>query len=291
MAPSKTAKAPTRIAYFDQESGCQLTAEFMEIDPALAAEMLKNNPDNRTISPVTVDAYVRAMTNGEWRPIGDPIRLNKDDEVLDGAHRLSAIVKSGTTHTIMVVRGIPTEHRKVMDQGRPRTTRDNLFMEKISSHSAKATIASLLIKWDMGAITSNKVRLQNQQVVDFVLANDGSLTRAVAQARACKAAIGLSVGAAGSVFYRANEIDVWQTNEFFSRLVTGEGLTEGSPIKALRNTIVRTKLADRSRRRVTTLEELFYVVRAWNAFRGSEYISKMQLPQGSSLGPGNFVLK
>lgn len=284
-------KVPNRITYFDQESGCQLTAEFLEIGPELAAEMLKANPDNRSLSPITVDAYVRAMTNGEWRHVSDPIRLNRDNEVLDGGHRLTAIVKSGTTHTFMVVRGIPTEHRKVMDQGRPRTTRDNLAMLGITNHNAKATIASLLIRWEMGDPSNNRVKIQNQQGTDYVLANDHALTRAYAQARAAKVAIGLSIGTGGAVFYKANAIDVFQANEFFNGLVTGAGVDAGSPILTVRNAIIRIKQADRtSRRRITTPEELYYIVRAWNGFRSGEYLTKVQLP-ASGLNAANFVMK
>lgn len=292
--PSKTlapVSAPTRIGYFDQESGCQVTAEFLTIGPELAEEMLQSNPDNRSISPATVDAYVRAMVNGEWRYVGDPIRLNRDNEILDGGHRLTAVVKSGTTHTFMVVRGIPTEFRSVMDQGRPRTARDNLAMQGVVNGNAKATISALLLRWEMGALGTNRVKLQNQQVVDFVSTNDKPLSRAYAQARAAKSAIGLSIGTGGAVFYRATEIDTFLANEFFNGLITGAGVDSGSPILTVRNMIIRLKQGDRtSRRQVTTPMEMFYVIRAWNGFRSGEFLSKIQLPT-SGLTNQNFILK
>lgn len=279
-----------RILAFDEESGQSYTIELMEVGPELAAEMLKANTGNRRISVQTVDAYVRAMLNGEWKFAGDPIRLNKDGEVLDGGHRLTAIVKSGTTQRLTVISGIPTAYRKVMDQGRGRNVRDNLVIEGIVHPGDKASVANLLIRWEMGLITS-KLKLQNQQVTDFVLANNDKLHLAVQQARTVRKEIGLSMGAGGAAYYKANQFDAFKANEFYTRLVTGTNLPAGSPIKALEKTIVRNKIGPvASRRRLNTLEELFYVVRAWNAYIKDERIAKMQLPQGSILTPANFVM-
>lgn len=289
------AKPVERMPYFDQETGAHVTIEIIEIDPTLATKMLDANPVNRNASESYVGAYTNSMANGRWKFLGDPIRMNKDDEILDGQQRLKAIEQSGTTQRFVLIRGLPTEHQKYMDQGRPRTARDNLHMAKIEAYSDKATIATLLLRWDSGTLTKRHIRLPNDEIVDFVMANNSALVWAVNQARSMKNSTGLVKGVGGAVYFRTSQLDTFQANEFATRVATGEGLETGSPILALRSTITKAKLKvhapGSTKRRITTNEELYYVVRAWNAYRAGEYMTKLQLPTGLALNASHFVLK
>lgn len=295
MAIRKSAAAEKivaqRLSYFDQKIGRMIEGEVVMVDAAMAKEMLNENPDNRRVSVRTVETYARAMSNGDWDLVFDPIRFNKDDELIDGQHRLMAVIKSDTVQPFLVVRGLSTESRKVLDQPRGRTSRDNLHMMGVEGYGDKATIATLLIRWDMDAITGSHVKIQNQEVVNFVVANNDLLIRAVNTAKAARNAIRLAKGAAGAVFFRAHRIDVFAANEFFEKLASGEGLETGSPILAARNVIIRTKATTTNRgRRVTTPEEMYYLVRAWNAYRRGEYLSKLQLPVNGQLSSANFMM-
>ncbi len=288
--PSK--KTPQRIAFFDQATGQQVTGEIMEIGPDEARTMLAANPMNRNPSTPTVDAYCRAMINGEWQFIGDPIRLNDDGEILDGQQRLMAVKDSGTTQTFLVIRGLLSDSRLVMDQGRPRTARDNLKMQDVAAYADKATIAALLLRWEMGSMGNNHVKLQNNEVYEFVMANNDLLGRAVNQAKVLRREISMAKGAAGATFFRAHKIHVFAAAHFFDHLATGMGLDAGDPILTLRGTIIRNKAIKGSgTRRIASAEELYYIVRAWNAFCRGELLQKLQLPAtGVALGAEHFRL-
>jgi hypothetical protein len=279
---------PGRISFFSKEYGCLITQEIKDIGPEEARKLLDANPMNRRPSQGYVDSYSRAMTNGEWTYVGDPIRLNSDDEILDGQQRLMAVEKSGTTQVFTVISGLPSETRLVMDQGRTRTARDDLHMLDVAAHADKATIASLLLRWSMGGIGTTHIRISKNEVVEFVRTHNDKLGRAVNHARALRKEISMAKGAAGATFFRAHDLDVFAANAFFEKLVTGEGLESGDPILTLRNTIVRNKAVKSTGRRITTPEELYYIVRAWNAYRRGEVMMKLQLPQGITLTAEHF---
>ena len=57
------------------------------------------------------------------------------------------------------------------------------------------------------------------------------------------------------------------TRAVFTRLSTGTQMEASNPVLVLRNMLIRNKMTSTQRRRVSTPEELYYVVRAWNAFR------------------------
>lgn len=81
---------------------------WMDVDPGLAAHWLQNNFVNRPMSEDTVKSYARDMINGVWIPTHQGVAFNDLDHLIDGQHRLSAIVMSGCTVRMMVTFGLPS---------------------------------------------------------------------------------------------------------------------------------------------------------------------------------------
>lgn len=76
--------------------------EVIEIGPLLATSLLLKNTINRAISKVAVDQYARDMEAGNWKLTHQGILIGKDGVIIDGQHRLLAIVKSNTTQKMLV---------------------------------------------------------------------------------------------------------------------------------------------------------------------------------------------
>jgi hypothetical protein len=67
------------------------------------------------------DFLAGQMTAGEWREdAADPVRFNGDGLLVDGQHRISAILKSGVSLRMLVVRGLSSEAVEVIDCGKVR---------------------------------------------------------------------------------------------------------------------------------------------------------------------------
>lgn len=69
----------------------------MSISPDIARGFLKNNTDNRPISMVDVQKYASDMLHGNWQMHHSGICIGKDGVLIDGQHRLTAVIKSGVT--------------------------------------------------------------------------------------------------------------------------------------------------------------------------------------------------
>lgn len=102
------------------------TARKERIDPRLAEEMLKTSAGNRKIRQHRVDDWVAAIKRGEWRPTSQCIGFNVRGQLIDGHHRLNAVVKSGVSIETMVVYGLPIDAVDVTDIGVKRSYADRL---------------------------------------------------------------------------------------------------------------------------------------------------------------------
>ena len=126
--------------------------QIENVTPAKAEKWLNKNVSNRRISDVTVNAYARDIEAGNWAVTPHAIIFNVNGDLLDGQHRLSAIVQSGKTVKMVVVRGCSHDVRKYIDRGRKRSLSDRLKMEGADGRvSLKAAVASLLVKLDRGS--------------------------------------------------------------------------------------------------------------------------------------------
>ena len=77
------------------------------ITPELAARLLEGNKNNRHLRESVVDAYAQDMLNGHWLLNNQGIGLGEDGSVIDGQHRLAAVVKSGCSVRMLVVGNLP----------------------------------------------------------------------------------------------------------------------------------------------------------------------------------------
>lgn len=74
------------------------------VTPESAKEMLKGNSTNRPLSSRLVKAYSRDMENGDFKTTHQGIALNSKGEVVDGQHRLQAIIDAGVPIRLVVAR-------------------------------------------------------------------------------------------------------------------------------------------------------------------------------------------
>lgn len=100
--------------------------QIVAITPKLAGEFLTRNASNRRVRPGHVSALSAVMSAGQFQSTHQGIALNTQGEVVDGQHRLMAIVKSGITVKMPVAYGVNAEHygHLMIDVGMNRSTAD-----------------------------------------------------------------------------------------------------------------------------------------------------------------------
>ena len=120
-------------------------AKFELITPDIAADILKRNTSNRKISARYVKKYAEEMTSGNWQKNYEPIVISKTGRLLNGQHRLLAILESGQSVEIYVVRDAD-DNVTIFDRGRNRTEFNELQLSGVDIANKKTiAIAKLFL--------------------------------------------------------------------------------------------------------------------------------------------------
>src|SRR5690606_15046145 len=89
--------------------------------------------------------------NGLWDPSAcDPIRISSTGEIIDGQHRLNAIIKSGVPQDFIVYRNVPDDARYTFDQGKSRTAADAMKIHGVKNAGIIASIMNKSYKLRIG---------------------------------------------------------------------------------------------------------------------------------------------
>lgn len=236
------------------------------IAPEMAREMLAKNEANRSMRRQVVAKYARDMTEGRWHYTGDPIRFADDGTLLDGQHRLAAIVQSGKSQPMLVIRGLPREWQGVIDTGTRRTAADAVRFQGDRNAPVLAAVARMILT------NGDEVTLQlsNAEIAE-VVETDPNLRWVVSQAVPGLAVLRkrMTPAVLGYAYWRCHRVDAFAAAEFFDRLASLADLPTGSPILAL-NTRLASLSAKGGRSREYRLEALASTFIAWNAWRKGE---------------------
>jgi hypothetical protein len=136
-----------------------------EITPEEAATLLERvDSRQRRISQRVVDCFAKDMEGGQWRLNHQPIATNSSGELIDGQHRLWAVVQSGRTVQMWVARGF--EEYRTVDNGRLRTSGQVLGLPEHYVSMARRML--------MGCDLSNR-RISNAAMEEFISTHKGSL--------------------------------------------------------------------------------------------------------------------
>lgn len=130
----------------------QASVEIVSV--AMAKEYLARALPNRPISETVVARYVADMADSLWINNGQPIVFSDAGELLDGQHRLSAIIKYGQPVSMMVVRGVPRQAFVTMDSGKPRKLPDVLGIEGYKYRFNLAACSRLCFNYIAGVAQS-----------------------------------------------------------------------------------------------------------------------------------------
>lgn len=76
--------------------------QIVEVTPTIAKEWLRHNTLNRPIRKRYVESMADSMKRGEWAVTHQPVALN-GNRLLDGQHRLLAVIESGLQSVKMAV--------------------------------------------------------------------------------------------------------------------------------------------------------------------------------------------
>jgi hypothetical protein len=163
-----------------------LRSQWIEVTPALAKKWLENNFRNRPLREDTVKAYARDMALGQWVYTHQGIAFNDKDELIDGQHRLKAVILSGVEMVrMMVTFGLPSKvdgtemtTMDAVDRGATRSVGDQLVIQHgFKNGSMTASICAAIGSICFGERTR---RLSVGQTLDVFRLFEPAITHVIA---------------------------------------------------------------------------------------------------------------
>lgn len=242
-----------------------ITTKVVNVTPSMAAKILEKNAHNRPLNKRHVDRLSLSMSAGEWQMNGESIKISKCGSLLDGQHRLSAIVKTGVAMTMMVTKGLPLDTFHTMNIGaRTRTAADVLAISGEKNYATLASGARMLKCWelDRGApqFRGSQAAVSVKQIEDTIALHPKiRLYTSYKSPHINKFLAGSVVCFLGYVFHT---ISFKKAEQFFNGLISGAGLESGNAILLLRDRLM-FNAADAAK--LPREDIIALTIKAWNS--------------------------
>ncbi len=213
-----------------------------QVTPRMATALLAKNPTNRIIRHTHVLNLAKEMSDGRWEKSPQTIAVATDGTLLDGQHRLMAVVASGVTITACIAYNVEKDVGKVMDIGITRSHYDRLHL--VNEQYENKLICTII----NGYIRCSKGRagIPASEIEDEFLTNTSHWLWAAKVFKTKRKGLSVSTIQAALVSYHMAFSA--QAEAFTQGFLEGTELTAESPIKALREALlgdrVDTKIAE-----------------------------------------------
>jgi hypothetical protein len=272
MQPTDSAQALTL-----PRGSHEVKMQRMKVTPDLAAEWLGYNTHNRNIRPGIKTAYANAMRDGEWRMDVDPIcfagvlggRGKNAPVLLNGQHRLSAIIEADATIELLVLEGLSIKDQTEMDTGVKRQLSDQLRLQGFQYSADLAAVLRLVYAYEHGILKA-KHWATNATLLRF-LEQHPELPESVVAGAKLNNAVGGRRSVMGAAHYIISQLEdpavEEDLDEFWDKVAEGDNLPANSPILLYRKTLQSQTTAKSSRRRMDQTTQLALLFKTWNAWR------------------------
>ncbi|MFJ8434340.1 hypothetical protein ACIQ9P_23850 [Kitasatospora sp. NPDC094019] len=241
----------------------------LKVTPEIAEIFLSRNSVNRRLDKSHVQALVEAILRGEWQLTHQGIGFDRSGRLLDGQHRLHAIVEAGVPVEMFVWGGLSEDVFPVLDTVKRRSAADALsstgekYLTLLSSTIRHVLLFRTMPNEPWVGVRS---RMSNDRILAEYKADVDSYRVAVSVGRELAKHIFASQTALAVGYFLTTEaapaadIDDWTTG-----LKSGANLDPGDARLVLREVPKETHRRG-SKRRLDMRDQLSMYIKAWNAW-------------------------
>lgn len=254
--------------------GIKITSMTVSITPEFAAVLIQSNMEkNRKLTTTKVKQYAAEMIDGTWTFYNDPIHFDWNGILINGQHRLRAIILSDKTVTFRISIGYDPATSNKMDQGKTRSLVDVAEMAGYSSARLLSNTANFVYKYKNNSLnnsntpTSGHITLRNHNLAGYIEETPKlfeSVDFQINLPKKNQVAI-LDNGIVAGLHYLFAEKDPDMAQHFLTKLMIGDGLSSDSPILAVRNRLFNAKM-DKGRS-ITHADKIKLTIAGWNKYR------------------------
>lgn len=244
----------------------KVTAEVETITGELALEYLKSNTLNRKLSQRVAEILAGKIERGEWILNGDAISFDYNGKLINGQHRLTAVVLSGMSIKSFVVCGLEPEAFKTYDSPKRRMLSDAIDIAgggQVKNSKILQAVATHLFRHDI------RFNLFSQSAEDFpsvdeafaIMARYPHMADSLEFVSKDRHLWFLPLGVATALHLLFSKFDADLADVFFNSIKAGTNMEDGSAILAFRDYLIKSYKPRESRDRMTLMAT---TVKAWN---------------------------
>lgn len=264
----------------DVSQDYNVDVKLVEVTPELADEWLSHNTKNRRVSEKYVRQYAKEMDRGNWEISPDCLAFDEEGDLINGQHRLRAVMESGVTELFLVAWGLPEDVFKFADQGRRRTAGQALRIEGYEYPSRLASLGKMVYNYEIGRLGSRH-RVPTTENVRVVHLYDDSMLNSI---RTCHKPSTRSTGLwRPSTIHFVHFVMKHRDDELAHEFVRGVGTSIGLEDENDPRYMLRTRLENEARRgndRLGRRLEIALSIKACNAFFEGEELGRLLWAEG-----------
>lgn len=251
----------------------------VKITVAMALDMLTVNESNRHVRGEDVVRWARAMKDGKWMDAGDTIKFSRDGKMIDGQHRLLAIIESGMPQFYSIVTGLDPKAFNVIDTGRIRTASDaiSIMGYKHTSILAAAIKGDIYYrKHGKTAMKHSQAQTPNYEVSEWLQSEvNAKLMNEVVEFSVSylwKQGPFLARSSWAFIYYELSKKHRGDATQFIQALATGENIsmTKNTAIHLVRQKLLALTIKKGKyevQHSGTLFLKVLYIFTAWNLWR------------------------
>lgn len=251
---------------------------IIEITPEKAKEILDSSPTkNRKLKVPNIERYAEDMREGRWKLTHEIIQITPYKELIQGRHRLLAVIKAGVPVKFRITYNAEGENFAVLDTGSKRSAADvfEIAGAKYSTLNPAIIQGYYLLKNDKRGKVQANSKLTHAELLQSYTDNteywDGVCAKATIWNRQIVNLLHASV--IGAFYAHLSLLSERDATRFFDQLCTGLNI-ESTSIATLKNFLIRDS---ESKKNTTNL--IFrqaYIIKAWNGFRTKKELKHMK---------------
>lgn len=281
--PQKKAAGPQPADYAVSSDG-SVRVLFEIITPEIAAEYLGLNLKNRSLSEVLAATYSQDMAKDKWYLNTDAIGFDSTGALMNGQHRLTAVIESGKAVEMMVVYGLDEKSRATTDIGRKRTVADELKMRGITNNNQIAAAVRMRLQYENKTIgLTQSFRYSNAEIIEWAGVWEEEFQGAIKQAKNVYKNCKVSPTVLACAYSIFNGIDVELAEHYYGKLASGENVS-GTILTVMK----KLQAQSTSRAKLPPPFLLWILIRGWNALRHGESLERIITPDSAS---GNNMME
>lgn len=256
----------------------EVNVQKRTITPEIANKLLSQNNGNRKLSDRNVNFLYSQMIDGKWKLTADTIKIGTNGRLMDGQHRLQALVKYGKPIDMFVAEGLHDNVMPVLDTGKNRTAGDVLSMNGFKSSNNIAGAVRSIILFQQGVYASDKAgkiaKATNADILRFTEENPEIHEVLQYVNGVYRQFRFMTQSNLAMLYWVLSKKNATQCDIFFEKYASGIELGVTSPIRHLRERLLKNSV---NKSKLSTRDKVALFIYAWNAFRKETRVQQLTL--------------